>query len=213
MGNGRAAARSRFIDELPAEHIEVVTEQGLGNVAGWAAQSQPGRPLRHPAGAAPGTRRAPAAGRRPSAIARKQPGAAARPGSAAGRRVLRSATGSSTRNSAMEGCARSRTTSWRSISSTPATRRSWTPSSSAPDPSLSLRAGRQAARQSRTACTVAARLLRCARNDGDDYAGRRLLRAAWRASIASQIFGEMSLPSSRAISCDPVGEVTLISVM
>jgi len=40
-GQWQAAARSRFIDELPAEHIEMTTEQGLGNVAGWAAQSQP----------------------------------------------------------------------------------------------------------------------------------------------------------------------------
>src|SRR5216683_4640183 len=46
-----------------------------------------------------------------------------------------------------------------------------------------------------------------------DHAGRRPRREANRASIASQIFGARSTPSSRAISWIPVGEVTLISVM
>src|SRR6516225_975625 len=44
------------------------------------------------------------------------------------------------------------------------------------------------------------------------HAGRRSARSASRASIASQIFGAISTPSSRAISWMPVGEVTLISV-
>src|SRR5205085_9272606 len=43
-------------------------------------------------------------------------------------------------------------------------------------------------------------------------AGVRLARSARRVSIASQIVGAISMPSSRAISWMPVGEVTLISV-
>ena len=43
-------------------------------------------------------------------------------------------------------------------------------------------------------------------------AGVRLARSLRRVSIASQIFGAISMPSSRAISWIPVGEVTLISV-
>src|SRR5205085_7267540 len=48
---------------------------------------------------------------------------------------------------------------------------------------------------------------------GGGHAGRRLARAANRASIASQIGTARSVPSRRAISWMPVGEVTLISVM
>ena len=69
-------------------------------------------------------------------------GAVARPGIAPGRRLLRSATGCFTRNSATARSARSRTTSSPSISSTPATRRSWTPLSSTPDPSIPLVPGK-----------------------------------------------------------------------
>src|SRR5271155_400470 len=44
------------------------------------------------------------------------------------------------------------------------------------------------------------------------YAGVRLARSSRRVSIASQMRGAISMPSSRAISWMPVGEVTLISV-
>ena len=36
-GQWQSSARSRFVDELPKDQIEVVTELGLGPGAGWAA--------------------------------------------------------------------------------------------------------------------------------------------------------------------------------
>jgi DNA helicase-2/ATP-dependent DNA helicase PcrA len=38
-GQWQSAARSRFVDELPAGEIEMNTEPGLGGAAGWAANS------------------------------------------------------------------------------------------------------------------------------------------------------------------------------
>ena len=38
-GQWQASARSRFVDELPKDEIEVVTELGLGPGAGWACRS------------------------------------------------------------------------------------------------------------------------------------------------------------------------------
>ncbi|HEX3883984.1 MAG TPA: UvrD-helicase domain-containing protein [Stellaceae bacterium] len=38
-GQWQSSARSRFVDELPGDHIEMETEPGLGGAGGWAASS------------------------------------------------------------------------------------------------------------------------------------------------------------------------------
>jgi DNA helicase-2/ATP-dependent DNA helicase PcrA len=50
-GRWQSAARSRFIDELPAEHIEIVTEMGLGAAPSWSGAASAGS---WGAGASPG---------------------------------------------------------------------------------------------------------------------------------------------------------------
>ena len=57
--------RSRFIDELPDEHIEIVAELGLGRRRPGTPRWRRGRVAPSPGWAAPGTRRAPAPPRPP----------------------------------------------------------------------------------------------------------------------------------------------------
>ena len=122
-GQWQSAMRSRFVDELPAEHVEIV-RAGLGAAAGLGRRgSADGAPrlercrFRRAARAA-----APAASnrcrRRGAALEVRRVG-----GFAVGDRVLPPEI------RLRHGALRSRTTGSRSISSTPATRRSWTPMS------------------------------------------------------------------------------------
>jgi hypothetical protein len=120
-GQWQASARSRFVDELPKDQIEVETEYGLGPGAGWAAT--PAANAAWGTGWSEGTQggyrkslpRPPLVidGTRPPSRGQEVRGSAG----------LRSATACSTRNLATASSGWSRTTSSKSILSTPATRR------------------------------------------------------------------------------------------
>ena len=132
-GQWQSAMRSRFVDELPSEHTEIVAEPRLQPGAARASAYADGwgqrRPAKH--------RRSQPVGRAPPSDADRKrvrfPAAAPRSAGSAG---FRSATASSTRNSATAPSPPSRTTSSPSISSTPATKKSWTPTSNGSDASI-----------------------------------------------------------------------------
>ena len=138
-GKWQSAARSRFIDELPDEHIEVTSEMGLAAAPAWGNTAWGGAAADWSGGRAAGISPGwgadwdKARGGAPAAADRERRGAAARPGNQAGRRLrgrrprvppeIRLRHGARRRGQQARDRFRSR----------PATRRSWTPSSNGPD--------------------------------------------------------------------------------
>ncbi len=103
-GQWQNSARSRFIDELPAGHVEMASEMGLGAAPAWGGRRSAGRPRLRPAGAPHGNQARDARNERPPLLIESARGRRSAARKSRRSAALRSATGCSTRNSATARC-------------------------------------------------------------------------------------------------------------